>query len=261
MREIASRRLVLGFVFLFACSPDEGISTNSLATVNGQPIETSELPDTWQSLSPKARRYVLDQLIDRKLAVSEARARGLEEFSEEEIREIEDEADRRIEDLLILALREDLARTSSVSPSDVEEAHSRASRFQRVLKIRHIDGLPEDTADAIVDGTVSTKDWTVEPRVSTRELPARLVQPVLGLQKAGQRAKFRTSSEGQWGVVELLEDDPTGIVPLEIVADRIKEGLHQQRATELYSEFLRSARESAVISVSEDALGDGRAKE
>jgi peptidyl-prolyl cis-trans isomerase C len=122
--------LGLACVGLAACEPakPEG---QALALVNGVPVTSGEVALELSLIPPEqrggARARVIEELIERKLLVEEARARGLDTSAQFVA------AERRNRELLLAQFASDVAAAGMAAPSNAQDQALAAQRRAAAL--------------------------------------------------------------------------------------------------------------------------------
>ena len=268
------RRLLLFFVVFSVLAVASGCKKTqerTVATVGDLKITLGELEKQY---SPRglytdeerraAKERILNTLIDGKLQLNEARARGYGE-REEVIDLVEAKTRIRVINQLY---KVEIADKAKVSPREVKKVYDMSSEE---LDLKHILVATEDEAKSVyslleggadfdslvhlesTDASTKAKDgslgWSALGRV-------RLADEVFYAAFALEPGKITApiKGDGGWHIVKLLERREIKQRPFEEMKKRIEGRLAQKKMRDRAEEYIGSIKESADIKYNEDVV-------
>jgi hypothetical protein len=228
-----------------------------LAHVGKDVVRASELGALPPLADPTQR---LDVIIRRKLALAEARRRGLENDPKVrgELEEIRQNSLRQEEGVLRNALFNSVRLGLTVSEEELRAQYEKTKDryLERQWSLRTQGFASEDEARA-ADARLGAKG-RLDPQQSEAPgpLPAeKLKGPVLViLHELKQPGDRKVVALDRWTIVELVEYLPAAQLPFEAVREKVDLNLRAIRAEELLRAQLDQARTEMGVKVDEAAL-------
>ena len=260
-----ARLFVLAGLAVLACekpAPEAGKSDAAkgsvvLARIGKEVVTAGELGALPPNADGKAR---LEMLVRRKLAIQEARRRGLENDPavRAEIEVIRNNCARLEEGLLRNAFNKSIHRGMVLSEEDVRAHYeqTKASYVERQWMLRMQSYPNEEEARAAAaalgaTGRLDPKQSEVLGPLPASELPRGLLTSLHELQKPGDRVVVPLN---RWTVVELVEYLPSAQLPFELVRGKVEQSLRAVRAEELVRAEIDRLRAAKDVSIDEAAL-------
>lgn len=249
-------------LLLLACEP-QGVApgtaektTNVAAIVGGEAIEW-EAVDTIAARRGISREQALDAAIREKLAVGEARRRGLAEDELEAVRRSAREREERLlRNALFAAVRDQLTLSEDELRAHYEK--TKVGYFSRQLRLRVAVRDSREAAEGLDAelGAAGRLDPSSSDEVGpapVEELPRSVLPAALQLREPGQRMVVET--DAGWWLVELTEVMPAVPQPFEEVRDRVETNLRTLRAQEAHEQLIDRLRAEADVRVEKGASG------
>lgn len=237
-----------------------------VARVEGQPVTAGEVRGLLRdpgAADPARRRAALEGAIARRLAATEARARGLDAVPAESASRGDLGArswhreEARLRDALYRRIRDGLELSEAELRAHYEKTRGRfVERQVRLRRQAFPDRAAAEAAAAALgaDGRLDPAESETLPAVALRDLPVGVMPEALELREVGDRT-IRAHSEGAviLELVEILRAEP---VSFAAARERVEASLRTLRAQEALASLLRERRAEADVQIDEAALAD-----
>ena len=202
----------------------------------------------------------LEVLVRRKLALVEARRRGLENDPKVrgEIEEIRQNALRQEEGVLRNALFNSIRLGLQVSEEDLRAQYEKTKDryLERQWSLRTQSFASEDEARAAdkelgANGRLDPKQSEAPGPLPAEKLTRAVLVILHELKQPGDR---KIVALDRWTIVELVEYLPAAQIPFDAVRDKVELNLRAIRAEEILGEELDKARSEIGVTIDEAAL-------
>ncbi len=232
-----------------------------VARIGSEVVTTDELG----YLGPRADgKLLLDAVIRRKLAIAEARRRGLENEPKfrANLEEIRRNAERQEEVLLRNALFNSIRLGLKLSEEEVLAHYEKTKdRYvERQWALRTQDFPSEDAALAALgaNGRLDPAHSVAPGPVPAEQLPNEILLILHELEQPGDR---RLLPLDRWTIVELEAYLPTAQIPFETVREKVDLSLRAIRAEDLMRAEIDRLRIERKVEVDDAALAAWVAKQ
>ena len=256
--------LILTIGILPGCSDKNGVESQHsarepIARVGEDMISRAELAAAHPGKTVAARRETLDALIDNRLAVHEARRRGLHASKDlaAKIDSIHMEADRKERELLRDALYR-AVRVELATPEDELLNHYEATKRRYAERRIILDRTPypsrTEATKALEEDAPETPFERLGPLPLAKLSPSVLPEAAY-LRKTGER-RLTKDDDGHWSVIELVEILDAEPRAFEEVRDAVEKNYRVRKGSAALRKILDRLRQQTTIAIDEDALND-----
>ncbi len=257
--------LLLAVLASLACGPSAPVGGESkpadgdvvLARIGKEVVTTRDYGVVPPKADPTQR---LEVLVRRKLALAEARRRGLDNDPKVrgEIEEIRQNTLRQEEAVLRNALFNSIRLGLQVSEEDLRAQYEKTKDryLERQWSLRTQSFASEDEARAAeaklgANGRLDPKQSEAPGPLPAEKLKGPVLVILHELKQPGDR---KVVALDRWTIVELVEYLPAAQIPFEAVRDKVELNLRAIRAEEMLGEQLDKVRSEIGVTIDEAAL-------